>query len=236
MYMLEDYRKLWEKSIDELNQSESPIPRLLANRFTSKRFDTTPVPEKHMKEIMDSIQWTPCKGAVQTFKVWAITDSSEGKDLKQTIYKEVATTSPLKAKELLGEVTNPQVLAPLVLVFWSYRYGEEDGYIGYDLEQKEIVDGQINSNYDGHNTDPIAMAAMNAILTAESLGLNTAYCKCFNEPGAKKLLAGNKDKNYKQLELMVGIGYNSIETAQNKKCFNIGNANAKTRTDLFTVV
>ena len=33
--MLEDYRKLWESQIDELNKSESPIPRLLANRFTS---------------------------------------------------------------------------------------------------------------------------------------------------------------------------------------------------------
>tara|TARA_B100000575_G_C23086690_1_gene626316 strand:- start:306 stop:1025 length:720 start_codon:yes stop_codon:yes gene_type:complete len=236
--MLKDYKQYWQQNIDRLNKSQSEIVRLLANRYTAKKWNDKPVSQQQTQAIMDAIQWTPIKSMAHPYKVWAITDSENGKSIKQMIYDEVAIAEPLtnsistERRRISGEkiVKNKQVLAPLLLLFWSYDYGKSAGY-EYDEEQMEIIEDQINGSYEGHSRDPIAMAGMNAVLTAESMGLQTAYCKCFNDAHQQLFdRVGISNHNYKGLELMICIGHSDDKVAD-VKGDNI--AKSKTRVDLF---
>ena len=225
--MLEDYRKLWKENLEELNNSTSSIPKLLANRYTCKDWTEKPVPEEYTKEILNAIQWTPFKAGVPTFKVWVLTDSDKGKEIKNYLYNNVAkienTTmiNKIVTTQPDPQMINPQVLAPLVLAFWTSNYNNYD----YDNPQKNIVSKQYYDKFNGHEGDAVAMAAMNAVLTAESLGLKTGFCKCLNKNFKK--LEGALDN----LELLVGIGYEGQATSIEEDKGNF--PNAKTRLDLF---
>lgn len=87
----------------------------------------------------------------------------------------------------VDDIRNPQVLAPWLLLF-SYRQ-LTDQEIGLNEEMK------ISSNNREIMQNEIGMASMFAVLSAESKGLDTAFCACIR----------NKS------ELAIMLGHNSLE-------------------------
>jgi hypothetical protein len=93
-----------------------------------------------------------------------------------------------KGNGKVDDIRNPQVLAPWLLLF-SYRH-LTDQEIGLNLELKiSGYNKEISQN-------EIGMASMFAVLSAESRGLDTAFCGCIRN----------------KVELATLLGHSSAET------------------------
>jgi hypothetical protein len=113
-----------------------------------------------------------------------------------------------KGNDKVDDIRNPQVLAPWLLLF-SYRH-LTDQEIGVNVEMKiSNVNREITQN-------EIGMASMFAVLSAESKGLDTAFCACIRN---KSELATMLDHNSSEIPVVaVGIGHR--DTSSGNTYFN----------------
>ena len=113
-----------------------------------------------------------------------------------------------KGNGKVDDIRNPQVLAPWLLLF-SFR-NLTDKEIGVNVEMKiSNVNREITQN-------EIGMASMFAVLSAESKGLDTAFCACIRN---KSELATMLDHNSSEIPVVaVGIGHR--DTSPGNSYFN----------------
>ena len=113
-----------------------------------------------------------------------------------------------KGNGKVDDIRNPQVLAPWLLLF-SFR-NLTDKEIGVNVEMKiSNVNREITQN-------EIGMASMFAVLSAESKGLDTAFCACIRN---KSELATMLDHNSSEIPVVaVGIGHR--DTSSGNTYFN----------------
>ena len=102
-----------------------------------------------------------------------------------------------KGNSKIDDIRNPQVLAPWLLLF-SYRH-LTDQEIGLNAEMK------IPSNNREIMQNEIGMASMFAVLSAESKGLDTAFCACIRNKSELATLLGHNSSEIPVVA--VGIGY-----------------------------
>lgn len=102
-----------------------------------------------------------------------------------------------KGNGKIDDIRNPQVLAPWLLLF-SYRH-LTDQEIGLNLEMK------ISSNNREIAQNEIGMASMFAVLSAESKGIDTAFCACIRNKSEIATLLGH---NIAEIPVVaVGLGH-----------------------------
>jgi hypothetical protein len=102
-----------------------------------------------------------------------------------------------KGNGKVDDIRNPQVLAPWLLLF-SYRH-LTDQEIGLNLEMK------ISSNNKEISQNEIGMASMFAVLSAESKGLDTAFCACIRNKSQIATLLGHNSAEIPVVA--VGLGH-----------------------------
>jgi hypothetical protein len=113
-----------------------------------------------------------------------------------------------KGNDKIDDIRNPQVLAPWLLLF-SYR-NLTDQEIGLNEEMK------ISSNNREIMQNEIGMASMFAVLSAESKGLDTAFCACIRN---KSNLATMLEHHSSEIPVVaVGIGHR--DTSPGNTYFN----------------
>lgn len=130
-----------------------------------------------------------------------------------------------KGNGKIDDIRNPQVLAPWLLLF-SYR-SLTDQEIGLNTEMK------IPSNNKEIMQNEIGMASMFAVLSAESKGLDTAFCACIRQKDQLAALLGHHNSEIPIIAVGIGHRDNSQgNTYFNKLIYenkNIPNSNFDTR-------
>jgi hypothetical protein len=179
-----------------LNQKLKKIVQLTTH--TQRNWDVSiPFPHPHTEKIVDFTinhpsrnSWNANENGINYFDLLVITDSS----IKRAIYD--------------CSRKNPQILAPLVLIWVSkYITATDNGYSAQYNEDQEVLKEK------GVDTFPFLnyMTAMHVGLSsayantmAGNLGYKTGCCKCFTTQSTKELkhiLGVNQ-----RVELMLGIG------------------------------
>jgi len=190
------------------------LEKILEQRTTVKYFDGNPIPE-HLSEIIKkSVAQTPSCNNRYNFKVKVLGQSLEHRRAKVGLYDYVCTVSNTKveySKEnpilvqrspnsineaytwskqgLLSSQMNAQTLAPLLLV-WYFADG--------DPIENDYLD--------------VGLSCWNSIITAESLGVQSGFCGCFDNRCLKEHL------NINGLPVvMVGFGFANEKITNQEK-------------------
>ena len=174
---------------------------LLKRRFTTKNWDRTNlVTQEQTDYILDCLNISPAKTAFPGYKLVILTDSVEGKKLKNWLFYEHTWTSngymgvdSDKERDYKG-----QVLAPLLLCFFNDLSVATRGLIPGGEGMQET-----NLPCEEHRDANIFMSCMTAILAAEELELNSGITTCHDQIEVAKKFGL---ENYK-CPMMLGIGY-----------------------------
>ena len=113
-----------------------------------------------------------------------------------------------KGNGKIDDIRNPQVLAPWLLLF-SYR-NLTDKEIGLNSEMK------ISTIYREIAQNEIGMASMFTVLSAESKGLDTAFCACIRNKSEIATLLGHHNSEIP----IVAVGIGHRDTTPGNTYFN----------------
>lgn len=167
---------------------------LLENRFTAKWWDYTKhIESSTLKELYECIQLAPSKNGKYDFTIYAFGDSAESNEFKQWLYWEnTYCLDTVRGKEGPGlKRYNGQVIAPLVLM-WVAK------------------ENKIDTRHDCIVSSTVAM------LSAESLGLQTGFNGCIGDTEIMAKL------NITGMPIMtLGIGYASeFDSIEHREVFD----------------
>ena len=113
-----------------------------------------------------------------------------------------------KGNGKVDDIRNPHMLAPWLLLF-SYRH-LTDQEIGLNTEMK------ISSNNREIIQNEIGMASMFAVLSAESKGLDTAFCACIRNKSELATMLGHNSSEIP----VVAVGIGHRDTSPGNSYFN----------------
>jgi len=190
------------------------LEKILEQRTTVKYFDGNPIPEHIVELIKKSVAQTPSCNNRYNFKVKVLGQSLDHRRAKVGLYEYICTVSskdvrydddndlmvtrsPRSVSEaynwrdqgILQTQMNAQTLAPLLLV-WYF----DDG----DPIENDYLD--------------VGLSCWNSIITAESLGVQSGFCGCFDNHCLKEYL------DIKGLPVvMVGFGFASEKESNEEK-------------------
>jgi nitroreductase len=190
------------------------LEKILEQRTTVKYFDGNPIPQHIVDLIKKSVAQTPSCNNRYNFKVKVLGQSLEHRRAKVGLYEYICTVSnkevrysddndlmvlrsPRSVKEayewnnqrILRTQINGQALAPLLLV-WYFADGDP-----------------IDNDY-----LDIGLSCWNSIITAESLGVQSGFCGCFDNECLKEFL------DIEGLPIvMVGFGFASEKESNKEK-------------------
>ena len=188
------------------------LEKVLEKRTTVKYFDGNPIPNNIVTSIKKSVAQTPSCNNKYNFKVKALDQRLEHRKAKVDLHNYICTVSKrpveninnepvvrtpksmqeaLKWQEqgILFSQINGQVLAPILLIWY-------------------VSDNDpINNDY-----IDIGLSCWNSIVTAETLGVQTGFCACFDDEFLKQ---------YFNLEgrpvVMLGFGFASSVIPNHEK-------------------
>jgi hypothetical protein len=113
-----------------------------------------------------------------------------------------------KGNGKVDDIRNPQVLAPWLLLFSFRNLTEEE--IGVNVEMKiSNINREITQN-------EIGMASMFTVLSAESKGLDTAFCACIRNKSELATLLGHQSSEIP----IVAVGIGHRDTSPGNTYFN----------------
>lgn len=188
---------------------------LLKSRFTTKNWDhSKTVTQEQIDYILECLNISPVKMGFPGYKLIVLTDSDEGKKLKNWLFYEHSWTSngyraidsENKERDYKG-----QYMAPLVLCFFNDMTVPSRGtMIGAHGIQ------ETNLPCEEHRDANIFMSCMTAILAAEELGLNSGISTChdslevanhFGMPGYKCSISLGVGYALDQMDLLLKDGW-----------------------------
>jgi nitroreductase len=179
----------------------------IMSRRSFRSFKDDPLPTKHVNLILEAACQAPSKNRLYPYQITAITETNEGKLLKQALLKKAFFDAGAK-------VYHGMCLAPLLLIYswipvgeqnmWgamrNYPESRNDGIVKFDSltpAQKEkclhtgIADIHISASW--------------ALLMAESLGYETHFVECFRFDIARDL-CGINNKYMPKIAVAIGQG------------------------------
>lgn len=163
---------------------------LLQNRFTAKWWDyTRPIEAEKIAELYECIRLAPSKNGDYCFEIYAFGNSAQDAEFKQWLYWEnTYCLDTIRGKKGPGlRRYNGQVIAPLVLMWVA-------------------TDNHTDTRHDCIVSSTVAM------LSAESLGLQTGFNGCIGEKEIAEKL------NLSGLPIMtLGVGYADKFDIQEKR-------------------
>lgn len=167
-----------------MNNSQN-ILELLKKRYTTKLWQHTPVTDAQLDYVLQCAYLAPSKMAHHSHKIVALTNSAEGKAIKDWLFYEhtwawdgyPAYDIPVGHQSTEDRDYNGQYRAPVVLIWLSTLKDAE----------RILVQTQVNHqpvSYHVHTPDAyqqrsdIYISATTAMLAAEEQGLRTGYGVC----------------------------------------------------------
>ena len=190
------------------------LEQVLEQRTTVKYFDGNPIPEHIVELIKKSVAQTPSCNNRYNFKVKVLGQSLEHRRAKVGLYEYICTVS---SKDVRYDDDND------LMVQRSPRSIEE----AYDWRDQGILRTQINGQtlaplllvWYFDDGDPIendyldvGLSCWNSIITAESLGVQSGFCGCFDNHCLKEYL------DIKGMPIvMVGFGFASEKESNEEK-------------------
>ena len=179
---------MWFCNINIINITM--IHDILKTRFTARSFADIPVDAGHLTQAIEVLKIVPSKQNVHPYSVNIF--GYEHSKVKEELFKLTSCGEPIP------EIYNPQVLAPLLLV-WSYRSNHN-------------ASEDVNQFGNGHNyieqlhnsMIEVGMSAMAVMTKFHELGYVSGFCKCFEIEKIKEVLSISHD-----VILILGVGYPS---------------------------
>lgn len=181
------------------------IISLLSKRVTCRNWASTPVESEKKQKILETISLCPVKSGRIQWKL-LILDETKSKYKKHLYdYNVKRTFIGNNVKGHNGIVSNPQILSPYTLI-WLADYDTMETLEYYRIQldngvNKKILEPEfVRDMYIG-----IAGQAFAAMISAQSLGLDTGFVGCFS----KKKISFISDKYESILGLGIGYGIES---------------------------
>ena len=179
-----------------LDQELKKIVKLTAH--TQRNWDVSvPFPQPHAHKIVDIVvnhpskeSWNENENGINYFDLLVVTDNS----IKRAIYD-------------LTKKTNPQVLAPLLLIWVSKYYTANNDFTDQYNDDKELLESKdiVDTNALDYITGVhVGVSGAYGNMMAGSLGYRTGFLKCFKRHYAndmKHILGVDQ-----RIELMLGVG------------------------------
>lgn len=187
---------------------------LLKTRFTTKNWDhTKSVSDDQLNYILECLNISPVKQGFPGYELVILTDSIEGKKLKNWLFYDHTWTS--NGRRLVDSDQDRdykgQYLAPVVLCWFNNLTVPQRGtMIGAEGVQETNMPCEL------HRDANIFMTCMTAILAAEELGLNSGITTChdmvevaehFGMPGYRCSMALGIGYAIDQSELLAEDGW-----------------------------
>jgi nitroreductase len=186
------------------------ILKLLQQRYTTKLWQPTPVTDAQLNYVLECAYLAPSKMAHHSHKIVAITDSAEGKKIKDWLFYEhtwawdgyPAYDIPVGHQSTEDRDYNGQYRAPVVLIWLSTLKDAE----------RILVQTQVNNqpvSYHVHTPDAyqqrsdIYISATTAMLAAEEQDLNTGYGVCHHP----QMVAEHLGMPSYHAVVVLGMGY-----------------------------
>lgn len=157
------------------------IHDIIKQRHTT-RLMTDSIEDSHVETILASARMAPSKNKIHGYKIFALTNSDQGTHIKQQLCNHIT-----KYKEQDGSMTYlMQTLAPLVLIYMldpspehqMLGITEKTGKEIYSEEEAKITDQRDRYIMIKNSLRDAMISATYAQLTAEGLGLGTAFVAC----------------------------------------------------------
>jgi len=157
------------------------IHKIIQKRHTT-RLMTDSIEDDHVEKILTSAKLAPSKNKIHGYKIFALTNSVAGKKIKQRLCDNIT-----KYKEQDDSITYLlQTLAPLVLIYildpspehQMLGITERTGKEIYSEEEAKITDQRDRYIMIKNSLRDAMISATYAQLTAEGLGLGTAFVAC----------------------------------------------------------
>ncbi len=180
------------------------LEKILENRTTVKDFNGNPIAKGDISTIQKAVDKTPSCDNRYNFKVKLLGQSLHDRKTKVGLYDYICTLSKenvrhnddddtmsirsprsyqeakqWQSKKILSTQINGQMLAPLILVWY---------FPDNDPIESDYLD--------------VGISCWNTILTAESLGIQSGFCGCFDKECLQDFLNINGVP-----AVMVGFGY-----------------------------
>ena len=188
----------------------SSILKLLQQRYTTKLWQDKPVTDAQLDYVLQCAYLAPSKMAHHSHRIVALTDSAEGKKIKDWLFYEhtwawdghPAYDIPVGHQSAEDRDYNGQYRAPVVLIWLSELKNARRITV-----QKE-VNGQIQqynvSTPDAYQQrSDIYISATAAMLAAEEQGLRTGYGVCHHN----KMVAEHLGMPSYCAVVAMGMGY-----------------------------
>ena len=175
---------------------------ILKKRFTTKHWDCNKsVSNDQIEYITDCIYMAPSKMAAHLHKCVVITDSEEGKKIKDWLFYEETWHSDGKLGVDNQDTVrgyNGQYHAPVVIAWLNPTISPESVTIVYDG-----IPTNVNRPSFQQRQNDIFISTMAAILAGEEQGLNTGFGSCHDH----KLVAEKLGFPDHECPIIVGFGY-----------------------------
>ena len=175
---------------------------VLKKRFTTKHWDRSKtVSNDQLDYITDCIYMAPSKMAAHLHKCVVITDSVEGKKIKDWLfYEETWHSNGTVGVDNQNTVRgyNGQYHAPVVIAWLNPKTAPKSVTIVYDG-----IPTNVNRPDFQQRHNDIFLSSMVAVLAAEEQGLNTGFGSCHDHASLAEKL-GFPDH---ECPIVVGVGY-----------------------------
>lgn len=157
------------------------IHDIIKQRHTT-RLMTDSIEDDHVEKILASARLAPSKNKIHGYKIFAFTNSEQGKHIKQQLCDNITKyEDPEK-----GMIYLMQTQAPLVLLYMldpapehqMLGLNESTGKEIYTEEEAKVTDQRDRYIMIKNSLRDAMISATYAQLTAEGLGLGTAFVAC----------------------------------------------------------
>ena len=157
------------------------ISNLIEKRHTT-RLMTDSIEDDHVEKILASARLAPSKNKIHGYKIFAFTNSEQGKHIKQQLCDNITKyEDPEK-----GMIYLMQTRAPLVLLYMldpapehqMLGLSESTGKEIYTEAEAKVTDQRDRYIMIKNSLRDAMISATYAQLTAEGLGLGTAFVAC----------------------------------------------------------
>jgi nitroreductase len=178
------------------------IKDYIDNRWSARHFDNKSIEQDKIDYILHCATHAPSKQCAYTYEIYTVGQDEAGKELKEWLYWDhtwcvEGWRAKPEHKDSTNKKFNPQVRAPLLLIWLQRPLNERDGepYM-HDIQNPE-------TNWSRSSLQDAMVSASFAMLAAEEQGLQTCFTGCF----CKKGLAKKIDPDRNEALIMLSIGY-----------------------------
>lgn len=188
------------------------LKQILQNRITTKWWLPDAIENEKLNEVIDCAYLAPSKQGRFEYTLYVITNSVEGKALKEYMFwEDTFCLDHVRGKQGPGlRRYNGQVNAPIVLVWLANK-------------KNAGLNESTNENDSWRVRDDCIVSATMALCAAESLGLQTGFCGCIGHLELAAKITGTPINQLNQTAIVsLGIGYGYHEPVYQKTVYQDG--------------